>query len=112
MIYIESDTQPTLEQEVLMNTIANQVALALERDILSEEAKRNYLIQESEKMYNLLFSSLSHELKTPLTSIRGSVSALLEPEIEKIPEAKKGPTRRNSRKCPDSQSITWELTRY
>lgn len=89
VIHIESDTQPTLEQEVLMNTIANQVALALERDILSEEAKRNYLIQESEKMYNLLFSSLSHELKTPLTSIRGSVSALLEPEIEKIPEAKK-----------------------
>ncbi|GBF50087.1 putative histidine kinase KdpD [Leptospira ryugenii] len=89
VIQIESNKEPTLEQEVLMNTIANQIALALERDILSEEAKKNFLIQESERMYNLLFSSLSHELKTPLTSIRGSVSALLDPEIDKIPSAKK-----------------------
>jgi len=87
VIEIDSESEPTLEQEILLNTIANQVSLALERDTLSEEAKKTYLLKESEKLYNLVFNSVSHELKTPLTSIRGSASALLDPDIQNNPEA-------------------------
>ncbi len=89
VLNVRSDKEPTLEQEVLLNTIANQVSIALERESLSEEAKKTYLLKESEKLYNLLFNSLSHELKTPLTSIRGSASALMDPEIENDPLARK-----------------------
>jgi two-component system sensor histidine kinase KdpD len=89
VIEVVSENQPTLEQEILLNTVANQVSLALERDSLSEEAKKTYLLKESEKLYNLVFNSLSHELKTPLTSIRGSASALLDPDIEKDPNVRK-----------------------
>ncbi len=89
VIEVESTSEPTLEQEILLNTIANQVSLALERDTLSEEAKKTFLVKESEKLYNLVFNSLSHELKTPLTSIRGSATALLDPDIIKNPEASK-----------------------
>jgi len=87
VIEVDSNYEPSLEQEILLNTIANQVSLALERDTLSEEAKKTYLLKESEKLYNLVFNSVSHELKTPLTSIRGSASALLDPDIVKDPEA-------------------------
>lgn len=89
VISVKSNFEPSLEMEILLNTVANQVALALDRDALSEDAKKNYLIKESEKLYNLVFNSLSHELKTPLTSIRGSASALLDPDIESNPEARR-----------------------
>lgn len=89
VIEVEANAEPTLEQEILLNTIANQVSLALERDTLSEESKKTYLLKESEKLYNLVFNSVSHELKTPLTSIRGSASALLDPDIVNDPDARK-----------------------
>ncbi|TGM43125.1 sensor histidine kinase KdpD [Leptospira levettii] len=89
VISVKASIEPSLEMEILLNTVANQVALALDRDALSEDAKKNYLIKESEKLYNLVFNSLSHELKTPLTSIRGSASALLDPDIESNPKARR-----------------------
>jgi len=89
VIRLQTEDEPSLEQEILLNTIANQVSIALERDSLSEEAKKNYLLIESEKLYNLLFNSLSHELKTPLTTINGSATALMDPEIDSNLEARK-----------------------
>ncbi|MGV3664529.1 MAG: ATP-binding protein [Leptospira bouyouniensis] len=89
VINVVSLYEPTLEQEIMLNTVASQVALALDRDVLSEDSKKNYLLKESEKLYNLVFNSLSHELKTPLTAIRGSASALLDPEIESNPIARR-----------------------
>ncbi|PKA11328.1 two-component sensor histidine kinase [Leptospira meyeri] len=89
VINVVSLLEPSLEQEILLNTVANQVALALDRDILSEDSRKNFLLKESEKLYNLVFNSLSHELKTPLTSIQGSASALLDPEIDSDPTARK-----------------------
>ncbi|TGL90938.1 sensor histidine kinase KdpD [Leptospira congkakensis] len=89
VINVVSNEEPSLEKEILLNTVANQVALALDRDILSEDSKKNFLLKESEKLYNLIFNSLSHELKTPLTSIQGSASALLDPEIDADPNARK-----------------------
>ncbi|EOQ96499.1 putative histidine kinase KdpD [Leptospira wolbachii serovar Codice str. CDC] len=90
VINVTTSTEPSLEQEILLNTVANQVALALDRDILSEDSRKNFLLKESEKLYNLVFNSLSHELKTPLTSIQGSASALLDPDIGSDPVARKG----------------------
>ncbi|MCW7457839.1 sensor histidine kinase KdpD [Leptospira bandrabouensis] len=89
VIKVVTNEEPSLEKEILLNTVANQVALALDRDILSEDSKKNFLLKESEKLYNLVFNSLSHELKTPLTSIQGSASALLDPEIDANPIVRK-----------------------
>ncbi|BDA78497.1 two-component sensor histidine kinase [Leptospira kobayashii] len=89
VITVQTKEEPSLEQEILLNTIANQVSIALERDTLSEDARKNYLLVESEKLYNLLFNSLSHELKTPLTAINGSATALMDPEIDGNQEARR-----------------------
>ncbi|WP_078130392.1 sensor histidine kinase [Leptospira alexanderi] len=78
-----------LDQENLLLTMGNQIALALERELLSEETRTRYLANQSERLYTIIFNSLSHELKTPLSAIRGAVTALLEPEIDKSTEARK-----------------------
>src|SRR4029077_9099984 len=47
---------------------------------LMEKAKKAEVETESERMRSLLLSSVSHDLRTPLTAIVGSASALLEKE--------------------------------
>ncbi len=61
-----------------LQMIVSQVALALERQKLSDE-QRNILINaEKEKMRSNLLRAISHDLRTPLTCISGSSQAILE----------------------------------
>ncbi len=68
------------EQDALLETFASQTALALERALLAEEAQQAQLQVETERLRNALFSSVSHDLRTPLTAITGATSTLLEEE--------------------------------
>lgn len=65
-------------QTNLLGTFANTLGLALERTLLAKESQESRLEAESEKMRNALLSSISHDLRTPLTSIAGSASSLRE----------------------------------
>jgi two-component system sensor histidine kinase KdpD len=53
-------------------------AVAMEKVSLAEKARRTDTLIEADKLRAALFSSISHELKTPLSAILGSVSSLLE----------------------------------
>jgi two-component system sensor histidine kinase KdpD len=64
----------------LLEALGNQVALAIERENLSRQAQEAKLQIEAEQMRNALLSSVSHDLRTPLTVIAGSASSLLEGE--------------------------------
>jgi len=66
------------EQLHLLETYANQTAVAIERAILAEEARRAQVEIEAERLRNALLSSVSHDLRTPLTTTMGSASSLLE----------------------------------
>jgi len=74
--------QPALlldpEQFHLLETYANQTALAIERARLAEEAQRALVEAEAERMRSAILSSVSHDLRTPLAAITGSASSLLE----------------------------------
>jgi len=48
--------------------------------MLREAAKRTYIISESEKLYKILFNSLSHELRIPVATILGASDTLLAQE--------------------------------
>jgi two-component system sensor histidine kinase KdpD len=61
-----------------LETFANQTALAIERAQLAEEAQAAELRVETERMRNSLLSSVSHDLRTPLATIIGASSGLLE----------------------------------
>lgn len=53
-----------------------------------KEARKKEENEKSIKLYNTLFNSLSHELKTPLATIIGSADALKE-NIDKLTKAQK-----------------------
>ncbi len=63
----------------LLDTIANQVALALERTNLARESNDSRIAAETERARSTLLSSVSHDLRTPLAVIAGSASRLAEP---------------------------------
>ena len=66
------------EQLHLLETFAAQTALAVERGMLGEEAAQAQLRIEAERLRNSLLSSVSHDLRTPLATITGAASGLLE----------------------------------
>ena len=68
------------EQLHLLETFAAQTALAIERVALVEEAQQARLRSETERLRNSLLSAVSHDLRTPLATITGSASALVEQE--------------------------------
>ena len=64
-----------------LETLASQVALALERARLADEAQGARLQVESERLRNSLLSAVSHDLRTPLASIVGASSSLLDSDV-------------------------------
>ncbi|MBN1136485.1 MAG: sensor histidine kinase KdpD [Anaerolineae bacterium] len=64
------------EQRRLLEALANQAALALERAQLAEAAQRAHLLAATEKLQSALLNSISHDLRTPLVSITGVLSSL------------------------------------
>lgn len=67
----------------LLETFLSQISIAIERDYLKESAKNTLLGTESQKLYKTLFDSISHELKTPVTTIIGAVSSFKDEKIIK-----------------------------
>jgi two-component system sensor histidine kinase KdpD len=61
-----------------LETFAAQTALALERARLSRDAQEAEVRIESERLRNSLLSSVSHDLRTPLATITGAVSTILD----------------------------------
>ena len=66
--------------KLFLRIIGSQVAMALERQYLSDEQKKILVESEKEKMRSNLLRAISHDLRTPLTSILGVSSVLLENE--------------------------------
>lgn len=73
------------EQLHLLESLVNQVALAIERTRLSEEAQQAHVRVETERMRNAILSSVSHDLRTPLATITGAASSLLDERSELNP---------------------------
>jgi two-component system, OmpR family, sensor histidine kinase KdpD len=70
------------EQLHLLESLVNQVALALERTRLSDEAQQAHVRTETERMRNAILSSVSHDLRTPLATITGAASSLVDGQDE------------------------------
>jgi two-component system sensor histidine kinase KdpD len=72
----ESSSFLTPEQRQTLAAFTNQAALAIERASLAEQARKAELLQTAEKLQTALLNSISHDLRTPLVSITGALSAL------------------------------------
>jgi two-component system sensor histidine kinase KdpD len=65
-------------EEQVVRGVLEQTAVAIDRARLARENVRTAALEESEKLNAALFSSLSHDLKTPLATIAGAASSLRE----------------------------------
>lgn len=63
-----------------LEAFAQQAAAAIERAELVDEAHDALRKMETERIRNTLLSSISHDLRTPLTAVSGAVSTLIENE--------------------------------
>jgi two-component system sensor histidine kinase KdpD len=70
------------DQQRLLAAFASQAAVAIERAQLADEARRTRLLQETEKLQTALLNSISHDLRTPLASITGALTGLLDDEVQ------------------------------
>jgi two-component system sensor histidine kinase KdpD len=65
------------EPRRLLEAFAGQIALAIERSLLAEEAQRAERRSAAEQLRNSLLSSVSHDLRTPLDVIAGAAGTLV-----------------------------------
>ncbi len=69
------DVLPNSTEAALQSTI-EQAAIAIERTRLVDEVSKGETAAEGERLRSALLSSISHDLRTPLASIVGSVTGL------------------------------------
>jgi two-component system sensor histidine kinase KdpD len=60
----------------LLDALADQVAVAIERITLAEDIDRARVLAETERLRAALLTSISHDLRTPLASIIGAMTSL------------------------------------
>lgn len=74
------ETLPPLEAEArtLLETLAEQTAAAFERAALARDRIEAQAQAETERVRNTLLASISHDFRTPLASILGSVTGILD----------------------------------
>jgi two-component system sensor histidine kinase KdpD len=71
------DTMIAPDQRRMLEALADQAAVAIERARLTIDIEHARLLHERERLQAILLSSISHDLRTPLASILGSVTSLL-----------------------------------
>jgi len=74
------------ERRRLLEAFCSQAVLAIERAYLAQKAEQAQLLQATERLERALLNSISHDLRTPLSSIIGALSSLREeggfPDVE------------------------------
>lgn len=74
------DSSKTISDESrnsMIEAVAAQIALALDRENLAREQEKSRIEIEHERLRSNLLRSISHDLRSPLASIAGSSSTLL-----------------------------------
>jgi two-component system sensor histidine kinase KdpD len=69
-----------LDQHVL-RAFADQLRLALERRQLQEDARDAEALAETDALRRSLLQAVSHDLRTPLASIKAAVTSLLQQDV-------------------------------
>ena len=73
-------------ESVVLSTFANDASLALERAQLRAQALRTKLLEESDRFRRGLMGAVSHDLRTPLATIKVASSTLANRDVSIAPE--------------------------
>ncbi|HTZ29162.1 MAG TPA: DUF4118 domain-containing protein [Streptosporangiaceae bacterium] len=77
--------QPEQMTARLLDGFAAQAAAALDRDRLRTQAAQAEALAEGNRMRTALLAAVSHDLRTPLASIKASVSTLRQTDVQWTP---------------------------
>jgi two-component system, OmpR family, sensor histidine kinase KdpD len=85
-VTLTSNEPLSTDQEALLENFLRQIASSIEREQLHEFARKTLVVAESERLYKTLFDSLSHEFRTPVSTLLGGAEQLLqEPAVRNGP---------------------------
>jgi two-component system sensor histidine kinase KdpD len=77
-VMVVDQVSPNRFDFAFMAALANLIALAIERAMLSELISEGRAAARTEQLKTALLSSVSHDLRTPLTAISASASSLID----------------------------------
>jgi two-component system sensor histidine kinase KdpD len=80
-ILLTAGSVATPRRRRLVSFVATQVAVCVERSRLQAEATRRRSLEEVDQLRNAVIGAVSHDLRTPLASIKASVSDLADPAV-------------------------------
>ncbi|MGK2964513.1 MAG: sensor histidine kinase [Tepidiformaceae bacterium] len=69
------------DQARLTRAFADEASLALERSRLATEAQRAEALERADEFKSVLLSSVSHDLRSPLTAIKAAVGSLRDESV-------------------------------
>jgi two-component system sensor histidine kinase KdpD len=73
--------QPSRETTRLLALAADQLALAIRHDELRREATEAEIARQGDALKSALLDAVSHDLRTPLASIRAAAGSLSDPDM-------------------------------
>lgn len=76
---------PDSRETALVLVAADLLAQALAHERLADERRRAEIAQQSDAVKTALLESVSHNLRTPLASIRASAGTLMDPDVRLSP---------------------------
>ena len=77
VIAVKHDNIFTQGEEQFWEAFLSQISGRYEREFLRNAARKAYILNESDKLYQTLFNSISHELRIPVATIMGASDILL-----------------------------------
>jgi two-component system sensor histidine kinase KdpD len=83
---IQGRAEPARAETRILSAAADQIGQAVVRDRLAREATSAEIARESEALKSALLDSVSHDLRTPLATIRAAAGSMLDPEVHWSPE--------------------------
>jgi signal transduction histidine kinase len=92
-----------------LEAVADLIALAIENAYLREELQATKALEEANRLKSELISTLAHEMRTPLTSIKGYSTALLMEEASFDPGTEKEFLQIIDEECDVLQDLIHDL---
>ena len=77
-----TDGEPDVAATQLLSAAADQMGQAIEQDRLLVEARDAEIVRQGDALKSALLDSVSHDLRTPLASIRAAAGTLLDPDMQ------------------------------
>lgn len=69
-------------QAELLQVFINQCAISLHKAVLDQEAENSRILKEVDKWRKTLLETVSHDLRTPLSSIKTAASLLVDSDLK------------------------------